>query len=91
MHTESDQQDIVLSEGYTAGQAAEVMSKNSGRPVRPDLLKKLAKLGIIRSTKVNSHLSLYNRDDVDTYRVEGRGRKAARAAQARAKSKHDAV
>jgi hypothetical protein len=75
-----------LTEGYTAGQAAAVMSRNSGRPVAPDLVKKLGQKGVIRFIKVNSQMNLYNKEDVDGYRVEERGKKAGRAAQARAKS-----
>jgi hypothetical protein len=80
-----------LTEGYTAGQAAEIMTQNSGRPVAPDLVKKLGQKGVIRSIKVNSRLNLYNRDDVDNYRVEERGKKAGRAARARAKSDEQAA
>jgi hypothetical protein len=80
-----------LSEGYTAGQAAEIMTRNSGRPVAPDLVKKLAQKGVIRFIKVNSRLNLYNKEDVDGYKVEERGAKAGRAARARAEKEKDAA
>ncbi len=79
-----DTGEIILDEGYTAGQAAEIMTQNSNRPVSSDYVRKLAQKGIIRSTRVHARLSLYNKADVDGYRVEERGKKAGRAAQARA-------
>jgi hypothetical protein len=75
-----------LSEGYTAGQAAEILSRKSGRPVKPDYVRKLAQKGVIRSIPINQRLSLYNKEDVDVYIVEERGKKAGRAARARARS-----
>jgi hypothetical protein len=76
-----------LEEGYTAGQAAEIMTRNSGKTVEPDYVRKLAGKGLIRSIKINPRLSLYNKEDVDGYKVEERGTKAGRAAQSRATSK----
>ena len=80
-----------LAEGYTAEQAAEVMSRNSGKSIAPDYVRKLAskRLKLIRSTKVGPRLNLYNKEDVDGYKVEERGKKAGRAAQTRAKSKEE--
>src|SRR5439155_5228123 len=74
-------------EGYTARQAAEILSRNSGRAVSPDLVKKLGQSGVIRSIKVHYNLNLYNKEDVNAYKVEERGAKAARAAKDRAKTK----
>ena len=75
----------LVTDGYTAGQAAEIMSRNSGgRRVSPDLVKKLAQNGVIRSTKINRSLNIYNKEDVENYIVEARGTKVGRAAQARA-------
>jgi hypothetical protein len=89
---EENKQQIVITEGYTAGQAAVVLARNSGRPVDDpdtlkqlaDLVKKLGQKGVIRSIKVNARLNLYNKKDVDGYKVEERGKKAGRAAQKRA-------
>jgi len=80
-------EESILSEGYTAGQAAKIMEQNSGRPVSPDLVKKLGQKGVIRTIVVNTRMKLYNKEDVNSYRVEDRGKKAARAARARAKLK----
>jgi hypothetical protein len=82
---------IELTEGYTSQQAAEVLSRNSVRPVAPDYVRKLAKQGKIRAFKVNDRLSLYHKGDVDAYIVEERGKKAGRAMQARAKQKKRAA
>lgn len=89
------QQTITLTEGYTAGQAAVVLARNSGRPdddpatlrTLADLVKQLGQKGVIRFVKVNSRLNLYNKEDVDRYKVEERGVKAGRAAQKRASVK----
>ena len=82
---EEGQPYALVSDGYTAGQAAEIMSRNSGgRRVSPDLVKKLAQNGVIRSTKINSRLNVYNKQDVEHYIVEDRGKKAGKAAQTRA-------
>ncbi len=76
--------EVILKEGYTASQAAEIMTRNSGRRVSPDYVRKLAQKKVIRSTRITARLNLYNKADVASYRVEGRGKKAGRAAQARA-------
>ncbi len=52
--------------------------------VRYYITPKLAQKGIIGSTRIHARLCLYNKADVDAYRVEERGKKAGRAAQARA-------
>ena len=83
--------EIILNEGYTAGQAAEVMTRNSNRPVSPDYVRKLAQKNVIRVVRINARLSLYNKTDVDGYRVEERGKKAGRAAHARAQSSQQAA
>lgn len=74
-------------DGYTAGQAAQIMSKNSGRAVSPDLVKKLGQRGVIKRIPAQSNLNLYNKEDVKAYIVEERGTKAGRAAKERAKTK----
>ena len=55
--------------------------------VSPDYVRKLVEKKKIRAVRVNSRLSLYNKEDVEGYIVEDRGKKAGRAAQSRAKSK----
>ena len=53
--------------------------------VEPDYVRKLVEKRKIRAVKVNNRLSLYNKEDVEGYIVEDRGKKAGRAAQTRAK------
>lgn len=77
-------QEIELSEGYTSRQAAEIISRNSGRPVDQDLVRKLGQKGIIRTIRVNDRLNLYNKDDVEAWRAEAVGMKAGKAARQRA-------
>ena len=79
-----------LSEGYTAGQAAKILERNSGRPVSSDLVKKLGQKGVIRTIVITNRLKLYNKEDVNSYLVEERGKKAGRAARARAKVRNAA-
>lgn len=78
--------EVILNEGYTAGQAAEIMTRKSNRPISPDYVRKLAQKGLIRVRHIHARLSLYNKEDVDGYLVEARGKKAGRAAHARAHS-----
>jgi hypothetical protein len=85
---EEQQEEIAgLTEGYTAGQAAEVMMRNSGKVVTPMDVRKLAEKGVIGSILINPRLRLYNKEQVDKYVVEDRGVKAGRAARARARAK----
>jgi hypothetical protein len=76
-----------LTEGYTAEQAARILSRNSNRAVAPDYVRKLAQKGKIVSILINPRLRLYNKEDINGYIVEERGVKAGRAAQDRAQSK----
>ena len=71
-----------LDDWYTAGEAADVMSKNAGREVKTDYLRSLARLGKLTTHKLG-HDVLYLKADVDAYVVEPRGRKVARAQKAR--------
>jgi hypothetical protein len=68
----------------TAGVAATILSERSKRVVRPDYLRTLARAGKIRTAKMGERMTLYFREDVENYTVEGRGKKAAQAARARA-------
>jgi len=72
---------------YTAGEAAKVLTINSGREVKPDYLAKLGSMNKIRTMPVNSRLTLYNKEDIDAYRVEKRGKKSGNAAQVRSSKK----
>ena len=78
---------IDLSEWYNPNEAAAVISKNSGRTVRDDYVRKLAQYGKIRKLKINSRASLYWKADVDRYRVEEPGTRAGEAAKRRAEKR----
>lgn len=94
----NEEDTVTLTEGYTAGQAAVILARNSGRDENnpkelkalADLVKKLGHNGVIRLIKVNNRLNLYNKEDVNNYKVEERGVKSGRAARARAKGKQAA-
>ena len=76
---------------YTAAEAAEVISRNSGKEVSPTYMRNLARYGAITTVKVG-HSNLYLKTDVDKYKVEGRREKVARIQKARstkAKKKED--
>ncbi|HEX3640430.1 MAG TPA: hypothetical protein VHV10_04005 [Ktedonobacteraceae bacterium] len=70
--------DDKLKEWYTAGQAAKKLSENSGKPIDPDYVFKLAYLGKISTMKLGIRVTLYSKKDVDSYKVGGRGRRPAK-------------
>lgn len=70
---------INLSEWYNPTEAAIVISKNSGKVIRSEYVRKLAEYGKIRKVKISNRASLYWKADVDKYLVEERGVKSARA------------
>lgn len=72
-----------LDDWYTASAAAEVLTRNSRKKVRPDYLRSLARQGVIRTKKIGARTMLYLKADVDGYIVEARGKKAGAAAKAR--------
>lgn len=74
-----------IDDWYTAGRAAEVLSKKSRRAVRPDYLRSLARLGKITTKKIGERTTLYLKKDVDAYIVEERGEKSGRAKRQQAK------
>lgn len=79
------QDNINLSEWYSASEAADRLSRNSGREVATDYPRKLAEYGKIRALKINSRATLYRKEDVDHYIVEERGVKSGRAKRQRAR------
>lgn len=79
---------INLAEWYGASAAAQRLSKNSGKPIKPSYPRKLAEYGKIRAIKISDRASLYYKPDVDAYIVEERGEKSARAQRLRAKPKN---
>lgn len=78
---------IDLSEWYNPNVAAAVISKNSGRKVRVDYVRKLAQYGKIRKLKINDRASLYWKADVDRYRMEEPGARAGEAAKKRSEKR----
>jgi hypothetical protein len=73
----------VIDEWYTAGEAAKKLSETSGREIKPDYLFKLGFLNKLRTKKLSPRVTLYNKQDVDRYRVEsrrGRHKKEGQAA-----------
>lgn len=79
--------EINLNEWYTASQAAERLSRNSGKPILTSYPRKLAQYGKIKSLKMGERNSLYWKADVDAYIVEDRGEKSGRAKRQNAKPK----
>jgi hypothetical protein len=71
-------------EWYTAAIAAEVMSRNNHRTVKPEYLRSLARLKKIETMQLGARATLYLKSDVDAYAVEDRGTKAAIAMKSRA-------
>jgi len=71
---------IDLDQYYTASQAAEVLSKNSGKAIDPAYVRMLVKYGKLTPKAINSRLNLYPKAQVDAYVVEDRGVRAAEAA-----------
>jgi hypothetical protein len=81
-------ENINLSEWYNPTEAAAVISRNSGKVVKPDYVRKLAQYGKIKKLKISDRASLYWKADVDKVLVEERGEKSARAKKQRAVMKH---
>lgn len=71
----SDNRVIDLSKFYSAAQAAEVLTENSGHTVRPDYLRVLVAIGLLEPIKVAGR-SLYSKEAVDSYVVREKRRKS---------------
>lgn len=63
---------------YTASEAAEIISRHSGRTVQPFYIRQLARYGTIHAVKVGRS-NLYLKTDVESYKVEDRGVKLGRS------------
>ena len=70
-----------LEDYVTASQAAEILSKNSGKRVSPAYVRKLAQDGKLTTKPITSRLSLYLKSEVERYVVEDRGGKQRRTKQ----------
>jgi len=77
---------INLDEWYTAAEAADRLTRNSGKHIGSDYPRKLAAYGRIRSLRISDRANLYLKADIDPYIVEERGEKVARAKRQRAKA-----
>ncbi|GCE26344.1 hypothetical protein KDA_18280 [Dictyobacter alpinus] len=80
---------IDLEQYYTAKDAAEVLSRNSGKEIDPAYIRTLAKYGKFTPKKINNRLSLYPKSQVDAYVVEERGEKSGRAKQEKARTREE--
>jgi len=67
--------DDKLQEWYTASEAAKKLSETSGKRIDPDYLFKLGRMKKVRTMKLGKRVTLYSKNDVDSYKVGGRGRK----------------
>jgi hypothetical protein len=75
---------IDLEQYYTAKEAAEVLSRNSGKDIDAAYVRMLSKYKKLIPKKINTRLNLYPKAQVDGYVVEDRGVKSALAAKKRA-------
>jgi hypothetical protein len=75
---------IDLEQYYTAKEATEVLSKNSGKTIKVPYIRVLARYGKLTPKRINARVNLYPKAEVDKYVVEDRGVKAAEAAIKRA-------
>lgn len=73
-----------LEQYYTAQEAALVLSRNSGKEIKPMYLRILVRYGKLTPLRINTRTFLYPRVEVDAYKVEDRGKKSARAAKKKA-------
>jgi hypothetical protein len=81
---------IDLSEYYTAAQAAEALSRNSGKEVKPFYVRVLARYGILHPLRLNERYNLYPKGEIDAYKVEERGEKAGERFKQRAEMRRKA-
>lgn len=69
---------IDLTQYYTAAQAAQRLSLNSGRTVPVSCVRDLTRQGKVTPIKIDGWLTLYPREQIDVCIVEARGVKARR-------------
>lgn len=90
--TKGKKEEIIDIDGwYTPLMAARMLTRTSGREVKPQYIRTLARLGKVRFKAVGNRLNLYSKEDIDNYVVEERGEKAGRAQSARKQAKQKAV
>ena len=69
---------------YTPDEAAEVLTKNSGKEIPKDYLRSLVRYGVLSPKKLGN-INMYPKLEVDAYVVEERGEKSGRAKRQKAK------
>lgn len=64
----------------TSEEAARILTENSGHEVSDSYVRRLAINGKISSKMVGKKVRLFNRAEIEAYRVQQRGKKAEQAA-----------
>jgi hypothetical protein len=64
-----------MQDWLTAKQAAQIISQNSGKPVKPAYMQKLVMYGKLTPNRITNRLSLYSRAEVERIIVGARGGK----------------
>ena len=59
----------------TSGEAALILSKNSGKHISPDYVRGLVRQGRLKASKLDSRTNLYRRGDVEKIVIGKRGRR----------------
>ncbi len=86
----TDRVPALFKEGYTKQEATQVLSMNAGREVHEDYVRGLARNKHVRALKIHARLTLYNKHDVNTYKVEAPGVKAGQIAKEQAAARKKA-
>jgi hypothetical protein len=63
-----------LNEFYWAGEAAEVLTRNSGHRITVDYVRRLIAYGLLRPVRVNGR-NLYKKDEVEAIVVRENNRR----------------
>lgn len=80
---------INLGEWYSPTEAAKRLSANSGRTIDVSYVRTLGRYGKVDMIKLSDRATLYRKSQIDTYVVEGRGTKSARAKRQKALEKDE--
>lgn len=76
-----------MNEWYSPTEAAQRLTANSGKEIDTSYVRTLARYGKVRFYKISARSSLYYKPDIDSYIVEDRGEKSARAQRQKATQK----
>lgn len=80
---------INLGEWYTATDAAKRLTANSGRHIDISYVRTLGRYNKVDMIKLSERSTLYRKSQIDSYVVEGRGAKSARAKRQKALEKKE--